>query len=220
MKTDIILGMIGLCGGLLCAAADILFDYKGSGNKRYGPGGIMDSNWDKMPMWRFKSSIWLAAIAVPMYLMGIVALYRQIAQSNATVGGVFGVCAVISSCGTLFIHATVCYIPMISKTLSAGNVSREIIGTTVETLYKSMLIPFVALWLLLVAGLSGIVIYAIMARILALPWWYILLTPLSLVVFGMLLRLCNKKVFADLPGICMPSIGLGLFGLMAAINAL
>ena len=83
-----------------------------------------------------------------------------------------------------------------------------------------MLVPFLALWLLLVAGLSGIVIYAILAGILALPWWFILLTPLSLVIVGMLLRLINNKVFADLPGICMPSMGIGMIGLMAALNSL
>jgi hypothetical protein len=220
MNADFSLGIIGLCGGLLCAAADILLDLKGNGNEKYGPGGIMDTNWDKMALWRFKSSIWLAAIAVPMYLMGLAALYCQMAQTSEVAGTIFGICAVIGSCGTMFIHATLCYFPIISKTLSAENISRETAGKIINALYKAMLVPFLALWLLLVAGLSGIVIYAILADILALPWWFILLTPFSLVIVGMLLRLINNKVFADLPGICMPSIGIGMMGLMAALNSL
>jgi hypothetical protein len=83
-----------------------------------------------------------------------------------------------------------------------------------------MLVPFLALWLLLVVGLSGIVAFAILTGALALPWGFILLTPLCLVIVGVLLRLVNRKVFADLPGICMPSIGLGMLGLMAALSAL
>ena len=220
MKTDFVLGIIGLCGGLLCAVADIFLDLKGKGNKKYGPGGIMDTNWEKMPLWRFKASIWLAAVSVPMYLMGCVAMYRQLCAGDARTGNIFGICMVVGSCGTLFIHATLCYLPIISKTLSAENVSQDSIGKTVKALYDAILAPFLVLWLLLVAGLSGIVIYAILSGILAVSPWLILLTPISLVLVGFLFRLINKRVFADLPGICMPSIGLGMLGLIAAVSAL
>jgi hypothetical protein len=220
MNRDFVLGIIGLCGGLLCAIADILLDLKGRGNEKYGPGGILDTNWKTMALWRFKASIWLAAVAVPMYLTGCIALYRQIARGSELTANIFGICAVIGSCGTLFIHATVCYFPIISKTLSAENVSQDTIGKMVNVLYHAMLVPFLALWLLLVAGLSGIVIYSVLTGILLLPLGFILLTPLCLVLAGILLRLINRKVFFDLPGICMPSIGLGMFGLMAAINTM
>jgi hypothetical protein len=43
--------------------------------------------------------------------------------------------------------------------------------------------------------------------------------PLSLMIAGTLLRKLKKDWFYDLPGIIMPSLGLGLLGLMAAINA-
>jgi hypothetical protein len=220
MNTDFWLGLLGLFGGLLCAVADVLLDLKGKGNEKYGPGGVMDTNWDKMALWRFKVSIWVAAIAIPMYAMGCLALYHQMARGSATVANIFGIFAVIGSGGTLFIHATLCYFPIISKTLSAKRVAQDAIGRTVNVLYHTVIVPFLVLWLLLVAGLSGIVIYAILAGALALPWGFILLTPLCLVLVGILLRLINRKVFADLPGICMPSIGLGMLGLMAAVNAM
>jgi hypothetical protein len=220
VSVDFVLGIIGLCGGLLCAGADILLDLKGAGNKKYGPGGVMDTNWEKMALWRFKASIWVAALATPMYMMGCVALYRQMAQNDTVLANVFGICAVIGSCGTMFIHATLCYFPIMNKTLSAGQVSQDAIGQTVNVLYRAMLVPFLALWLVLVVGLSGIVAYAILAGALTLPWGFVLLTPLCLVIVGVLFRLVNRRVFADLPGICMPSIGLGMLGLMAAISAL
>ncbi|MDR1531368.1 MAG: hypothetical protein LBS62_04160 [Clostridiales bacterium] len=219
MNADFLLGIIGLCGGLLCAIADILLDLKGKGNKKYGPGGILDTNWEKMALWRFKASIWIAAAAVPMYLMGCVALYRQIARGSAVTADIFGICAVIGSCGTMFIHATLCYFPIMSKTLSAEKVPPEAAGKTVNALFSAIIVPFIALWLLLVAGLSGIVIYAILTGALLLPWGFILLTPICLVLLGMLLRLINREVFADLPGICMPSVGIGMLGLMAAVNS-
>jgi hypothetical protein len=217
MNTDFWLGLIGLFGGLLCAGADILLDLKGKDNQRYGPGGVMDTNWDKMSIWRFQASTWVAAAAIPMYAMGGLALYHQMARGGAAVANIFGVCALIGSGGTLFIHATLCYLPIISKTLSAKQVPQDTIGQTVGMLYRTAVVPLLALWLLLVAGLSGIVIYAILAGALALPWWFILLTPLCLFAVGMLLRLVSRKIFADLPGICMPSIGIGMLGLMAAV---
>jgi hypothetical protein len=220
MSVDLVLGIIGLCGGLLCAGADVLLDLKGAGNEKYGPGGIMDTNWEKMALWRFKTSLWVAAVATPMYMMGCVALYRQIAQNDTTLANVLGICALVGSCGTMFIHASLCYFPIMSKTLTARQVAQDTIGQTINVLYRTMLVPFLALWLLLVVGLSGIVIYAIVTGALALPWGFILLTPLCLVIVGVLLRLVNRKVFADLPGICMPSIGLGMLGLMAAISAM
>lgn len=220
MNIDFLLGIIGLCGGLLCAMADILLDLKGKGNEKYGPGGVMDTNWNKMPLWRFKSSIWVAAVAVPLYLMGCVSMYRQLALSNETVAGIFGVCAVIGSCGTMFIHATLCYFPIISKALYAEKVAEDTISKTINAVYKAMIVPFLVFWVLLVVGLSGIVIYAILTDVLLISWGFIFLTPLSLVIIGMFLRLINSRIFADLPGICMPSLGMGMIGLMAAINAL
>jgi hypothetical protein len=56
--------------------------------------------------------------------------------------------------------------------------------------------------------------------ILTISWLFILLTLLCLALAGFALRAVNGKVFADLPGICMPSIGTGMLGLMAAVNAL
>ena len=209
MSADFILGIIGLCGGLLCAVADIFLDYKGAGNEKCGPGGIMDTNWNKMALWRFKGSIWVAAIAVPMYMMGLIAIYRQMALGNPALANVFGICAVIGSCSTIFIHATLCYLPIISKKLSAEKVSQDTIGNTIGALYKAIIVPFAVFWLLLVAGLSGIIIYAILSGALLLPWGFIFLTPLSLVLVGLILRLISKR-FADLPGICMPSIGIAM----------
>lgn len=48
-----VLSIIGLVGGILCAIADMLLDIKGKDNKKCGSKKIIDSNWEKMPTWRF-----------------------------------------------------------------------------------------------------------------------------------------------------------------------
>ncbi len=57
MKVNIIFGMLGIAGGILCAVGDMLFDLKGKGNEKLGISGNIDSNWLKMPYWRFNTSI-------------------------------------------------------------------------------------------------------------------------------------------------------------------
>ena len=219
MNADFVLGIIGLCGGLICAFADILLDFKGSDNMKYGPGKIMDSNWNNMSMWRFKASIWVAAVAVPMYLMGLVSLYHQIALVNQTIANIFGICAVIGCSGTMFIHATCCYLPIITKTMIREKVDEEKIGRVAGSLYGSMSIPFFILWVILVLVLSGIVMFAILAGILDIPKGFALLNPAVFVIIGIIFRLINKKIFSDIPGIFMPSLGIGVLGLTAAVSS-
>ena len=58
----LVFSILGLIGGLLCCAGDILFDLKGRGNQKLGTSKNIDSNWTKMADWRFGSSIVLAMI--------------------------------------------------------------------------------------------------------------------------------------------------------------
>lgn len=37
--------IIGLMGGIVCAAVDMLLDLKGRDNKKLGKNGIIDSSW-------------------------------------------------------------------------------------------------------------------------------------------------------------------------------
>ena len=39
---NIIFGILGIAGGVLCAVGDILFDLKGKGNKKLGTSGNID----------------------------------------------------------------------------------------------------------------------------------------------------------------------------------
>jgi hypothetical protein len=62
--------------------------------------------------------------------------------------------------------------------------------------------------------------YAIIRGYLQLPVWCALLTSVPLMAVGIGLRLIKKEWFNDLPGIIMPSIGISMVGLLAAINTI
>jgi hypothetical protein len=71
---DFTFGIVGLTGGLLCAVSDIFLDLKGSGNIKLGKHKFIESSWADMPLWRFKASIILASISIPLYYFGIIAM--------------------------------------------------------------------------------------------------------------------------------------------------
>lgn len=216
---DFILGMIGLAGGILCAIADILLDLKGNNNVKIGKYGIIDSNWVNMAGWRFSLSVAVAAIAVPMYYMGIIAMTNQLQAANRLLGTSFWVAGTVGAIGGLFIHATLCYFPMIYKRLAKDNQS-ELAENIINGIFNSIKIPFITVFVLLTIVTSVIIVIAIIRDYLAIPAYFIILNPLGLMLIGFLFRKINSRVFADLPGICMPSIGLGMIGLAASLNTI
>jgi len=71
----------------------------------------------------------------------------------------------------------------------------------------------------LVIATSLTLIYAIIKNYFNVPFVFVVINPLGLMLVGWLFRLINKRVFSDLPGIIMPSIGVAMIGLMTAISA-
>lgn len=216
---DFMLGLIGLAGGILCALADIFLDLKGKGNQKSGKYKLIDSNWINMAEWRFPLSIAIAALAVPMYYMGLVAMGNQIRITAPVLARIFLICATVGSMGGLFIHASLCYLPIIYKKLSKdghANLAEELI----DKIFHSVKIPFFTLYLILVFATSIIVVIAILNNYLSVTAYCALLNPVIFMIVGVPFRKFLPNLCSDLPSICMPSLGLGMIGLTAALNTL
>lgn len=213
------LGVCGVLGGCLCGIGDVLLDWKGKGNVKSGPSGMIDSNWLRMGAWRFRASILLAAVGVPLYLLGFLGMSRQLAQSSPILGELFLIFAVIGSSGGLFIHGLVCCFPLISQVLAKMRIADEVLEQLVDTIFQAIKIPFVVLFSSLVIGTSLIIMLSIRTENLAVPVIFYWLNPLMLVLTGWLLRRIDKERFADLPGIVMPSLGIAMIGVMTIISA-
>ncbi len=203
--------IIGLMGGIICAVADILLDLKGKDNKKLGKNGIIDSNWEKMSEWRFKASVLVVMFAVPMYALGMWSLSEQIGGS---VGTILRAVTFIGSIGGFFIHAFLCLLPIIYK----NSTVKEQAVNIIDKLYETIKIPFLVFYLILTFVSTILVIIAIANRSLDVPWFCYLLNPIVFLIIGVSLRLLKYDWFYDLPGICMPSLGLGMFGLIGIIN--
>ncbi|MCM1186713.1 MAG: hypothetical protein NC251_09340 [Lachnoclostridium sp.] len=61
---------------------------------------------------------------------------------------------------------------------------------------------------------------AILMGYLAVPKWFVLLNPFVFLFIGVGLRKLNSDRFCDLPGIIMPSLGMGMFGVIGIVSLL
>ncbi len=212
-----ILSIIGLVGGVLCAVADMLLDIKGKDNKKCGSKKFLDSNWEKMPSWRFITSIILVMFAVPMYSMGIVSLGNQIAVENAILGEALKLAIFIGAMGGFFIHAFVCVVPIIYKEIMKEN-NFELADRVIMKAYNAVMIPFSTLYLILILVPTAIVCYSIITGLLLVPKWFILLNPVVFQIIGWILRAVKKEWFNEVPSICAASLGLAMYGVIGIVN--
>lgn len=214
---NITLSVIGVVGGILCAIADMLLDIKGKDNKKCGSKKILDSNWEKMPNWRFISSSIIVMLAVPMYSMGIISLGNQISIHNEILGYTLNLSIFIGAMGGFFIHTFICVIPIIYKEIMKSN-NFELADRTISQAFNIVKIPFFVLYLILMLFPTSIVCYAIIMKLLNVPIWFILLNPVIFQIIGWILRAIKKEWFYEVPSICATSLGFAMFGIIGIVN--
>ena len=214
----LLFSVLGLIGGLLCCAGDILFDLKGKGNQKLGTSKNIDSNWVKMADWRFGLSIALAMIGDALIGLGFYSIGMQIAVTHPIIGyltlgfGYFG------SIAGVFIHAFLCIQALIYKgALIHGDL--QIADDILEKIYKQIMPTFMIGYISLMIP-TVLIIIAILNGALNVPKLCVLLNPIVFLILGVTCRKIDPVRFQDLPGIIMPSFGLAMFGLIGILNCL
>jgi len=213
-KRDKIYGVLGIFGGLFCAVGDILFDYKGKDNIKTG---VIDSNWLQMAEWRFSVSILFVVIGVALYYFGYIGFKNQLKYTSIKISRIFKVISIIGCFGGVFIHSTLCYMPIIYKYIMQTN-NTVLANAIINKLFNMIIIPFIFYYLCLIIIPSIIMVIAIIKKYILLPIWCVILNPLMFLIIGILFRKINPILFAELPGIIMPSLGIGCIGLCVLIS--
>lgn len=215
---NMIFSILGILGGILCAIGDMLFDLKGKSNQKLGTSGNIDSNWVNMAYWRFGASIMVAFIGDVLIGFGFYSLVSQISATNHALAATVGVCGYVSIVGGFFVHSVLCIQPIIYKKIMETDNFR-LADDTLEAYYKAIMPPFfIGYGFIIVATIC--VIAAILTGALNVPKWFILLNPIVFLFIGMGLRKLKPQWFYDLPGIILPSLGMGMFGLIGIVNLL
>ncbi len=94
----------------------------------------------------------------------------------------------------------------------------ELASDTIETLFDAVKTLFFALYLFIMLVPTGITIYCIISGLLQIPTWFVILNPLVFLIIGVLSKKICPQYCYDLPGICMPSLGIGMFGVIGIVN--
>lgn len=210
--------ILGLIGGLLCCAGDILLDMKGPGNKKLGTSKNIDSNWLNMAEWRFGASILCAMFGDIGIGFGFLSIADQIKQSHPKLAAVMAVTAYVGVIGGFFIHTFLCVQAVIYKRImSGGEKNFDIADNALEGMYKAITVPFFFMYAVLMTA-DVTVIIAVLCGALAVPKWMAILNSIVFLIIGITLRKIDVKKFQDLPGIIMPSLGLAMVGLIGIVS--
>ena len=214
--SDTFLAIIGIFGGLFCAAGDLFLDLKGADNKKLGNLKVIDSMWETMPHYRFVTSTILAMFAVPMYCCGVLALSNLLAVQAPVFASVFKWVAIIGAMGGFMIHTFLNLCPTIYQMI-IKEASFELAEKVINGIFRQIYVPFFVLYIMLVIIPAGMIMYAIAAGVLAVPLWCLCLNPVVFQVAGLLLRATKLKCFIDAPSCCAASLGLAAYGVLALI---
>lgn len=219
MELNLVYSIIGLLGGVFCAMGDLLLDLKGKDNVKVGKTGVIESNWIKMSNWRFKVSIVFGCIGSFMLGVGLYSLGKQIVASDFFLSETLILVAILTAMAGCFVHSFICIAPVVYKAvLSKGD--SDLAEYTLSEILSAIKVVFALFYITIMVASTGIVIYCIVKKILDVPTWFITLNPIVFLLIGLMLRKIYPKWFYELPGIIMPSLGLGMFGIIGIINLL
>lgn len=214
----LVMGICGIVGGLLCCIGDILLDKKGSDNQKLGEHKLINSAWERMNPKRFSASIAVGAIAVPLYGMGLLSLAWQAeANSPELYSLIFKLVIYVGQIGALLVHTFLCLVPI--AYLAAKEKGRfDTAEHTVNELFRAVAIPLHVYYYILGLGPTVMLVIGVCTGWLHFSPWWLLITPIPLILVSSVLRKINPKVFCDIPGIFVGSLGMGMYGLLAIIN--
>jgi len=185
--------ILGIVSFILFMIGDWLLDMKGAGNVTTG---IVDSDWVSMSMWRFEASILLAAVAMPIYWVGIHAAKEIVTEGlkNGTkwdkrMSKMFCIGANAGLMSFLFIHIMCCLFPIVFKCIYAETGDSLMAANLVNQSAAYIMIPFAAYYVVADGCISAGWIYMAWTGKLNLKKWQILFCPLCTLLIGFVLKL-------------------------------
>ncbi len=212
----LVLAIIGIVGGVLCATADLFLDLKGPDNRKLGKMGVIDSAWERMAHFRFVLSGILAMFAVPMYSCGFISL-MQLDGNYAISAMILRIIFLCGAMGGFMIHIFLCLQPTIYQIIMKKN-DQELAEEVINSIFRQIYVPFFTLYTMLVIIPAIAVMAFIIKGVLPLPLWCVLLNPVVFQIIGFILRATKLKIFIDAPSCCAASLGLAAYGVLALIS--
>ena len=209
------LSVLGIIGGLLCAIADMLWDFKGADNQKLGAKGLIYSKWSEMPDWRFVLSAVLSMIAIPMYCLGLFSLAGQFYEHSKGLAIVLGALAYMGAVCGFLTHFCACIKPLIYK---AADRDAEVTERIIQRMRKAAAVPFYIPFAVFCFAVPVILVIAMANGFLTVLTLWLLITPLPVQIFAAVLKKLCSRIFFDFPYCCGIALGMSGYGVIALLN--
>ena len=189
MNRYVIIGIIGVFSGLLCALADVPLAYSG---EKGDPGSDnvnkIASWWTKVPESHFSTAFWLSFLGQPGTYLTMWMLGELIGMKSPGLGLALKINTAIGCYTGLLFHADACTKPLVYRAVH-GKVSEQDAGKAVDAVGKHAQLPSVISAMSLIFGTTVIVTWSIFAGALDVPFFMAFFNP----VFATLILFFLKK---------------------------
>lgn len=211
MNSFILVGIIGIISGILCAWADVPLSY--SGKKEIDQEikvGEISKWWGDVSESRFTKAFWLSCIGQPgtyltMWMLGVL-----IAQNNSGLGTALKINTFLGAYTGLLFHATACIKPMVYQKIH-NKLSEEEVKEAVNIVEKLPKIPSLISGISLFLVTTVIVTIAIFTGSLQVPKYFVLFNPIVAAIVLLGLKKAKIKIVGPL------GVGFILFAIVLVV---
>ena len=212
MNHYIIIGIIGIVSGILCAQADVPLAWSG---KKSDPldgkaVGRISPWWNEVSESHFDRSFWLSCIGQPGTYLTAWFLAELIARHNAALALLLKICTFIGAYTGLLFHAAECIKPLVYRAI-AGEVPPETAQRAMNAVGKYPRIPGRLCALVLFLAETVLFVIAILTNALDVPKWFVLFNPVGALPILLIARRLNLRIGGAM------GIGFALLGIVLTV---
>lgn len=195
MNHDIIIGIVGIISGILCAQADVPLAWSGRKEDAVDAKAVghISPWWTDVGERHFDLSFWLSCIGQPGTYLTTWFLAELISKSNVTLGILLKICTFTGAYTGLLFHAAACIKPLVYRAI-VKEVSEETAQKAMDAVDKYPKIPSLICGITLFLIETVIVIIAILTNALDVPKWFVLFNPVCVLPIMLITRRLNLKI--------------------------
>ena len=215
----IIIGIIGIISGILCAQADVPLAWSGRKNDPIDAKAVgrITSWWTEVGEGHFDLSFWLSFIGQPGTYLTAWMLALLIERTLPALGLALKIRTAIAAYTGLLFHAAACIKPLVYRAVAGKGydptancqvVSEGIAREAVDAVGKYPKIPSLVSGVCLFLITPAIVIYSILTGALDVPVYFVLFNPIGALPLLLIMRKLKIKIGG--------ALGIG-YALLAAV---
>ena len=215
MTYYLIIGIIGIISGILCAQADVPLAWSGRREDALDAKAVgrISPWWTSVREGHFDLSFWLSCIGQPGTYLTTWALAELMSERNAALGILLKICTFIGAYTGLLFHAAACIKPLVYRAI-AQEVTQETAQSAMDAIDKYPRLPSLICGIVLFLGETVILVIAVLTGALAVPKWFALCNPVCILPVMLAARKLNLRIGGAL------GIGSSLLGVVLIVAGL